>query len=144
MRKCSLHIGYAIYDCLAIEDNGWIAIHTILHRFRQTYRGALHPRTISLTQLLEALQNDSFGLFRISWKAFGQLRLGTPDAIQFIDMEFFFPTKRLAVDTSLTGYMYVSRGEYFDEVRMHFYRSIRLYNTSEKGHHNQHRHNKAY
>ena len=144
MRKCRLHIGYTIYDCLPIEDNGWIATHTILHRLRQPHRGALHPRTIFLTQLLEALQNDSFGLLRISWKAFGQLRFGTPDAIQFIDMEFFFPTKCLPVDTRLTGYRYVSRGEYLYEVRMHLYRSTRLYNTSEKDQYNPYRHNKAY
>lgn len=49
MRKRDLHIGYAIYDCLAIEDDGWIAVHTILHRLRQTHRGALHSRTIFLT-----------------------------------------------------------------------------------------------
>lgn len=77
------------------------------------------------------MQNDSFGLLGIGRKAFGQLRLGTPNAIQFIDMEFFFSNKRLPVDTRLTGYRYVSRGEYFDEVRMHFYRSICLCNTCE-------------
>ena len=130
MRKCALHIGYAVYDSLAIEDNGWIAIHAILHRLRQTHRGALHPRTIFLTQFLEALQNDSFGLLGIGRKAFGQLLLSTPDAIQFIDMEFFFPTKHLAVDTSLTGYMRVCRGEYLYEVRMHLYRSARSRNTA--------------
>ena len=73
MRKCSLHIGYAIYDCLAIEDNGWIAIHTILHRLRQTHRGASHPRAIFLMQLLKALQHDLLGLLGIGRKALGQL-----------------------------------------------------------------------
>ena len=97
MRNRSLHIDYAIYDCLSIEDNGWIAIHTILHRIRQTHRGTLHPRTIFLTQLLEALQNDSFGLLGIGRKAFGQLRLNALDTVQFVTVEFYFPITRLRV-----------------------------------------------
>ena len=132
MRKCSLHIGYAVYDCLAIEDNGWIAIHAILHCFRQTHCCALHLSAIFLTQLLEALQNDSFGLFGISLKALGQLRLGTPDAIQFIDMEFFFATKCPPIDTRITGYRRINRGEYLYEVRVRLYRSTRLRNTADE------------
>ena len=132
MRDCGLHIGYAINDCLAIEDNGWIAIHAILHRLRQTHRGALHPRTIFLTQFLEALQNDSFGLLGIGLKALGQLRLGTPDAIQFIDMEFFFATKCPPIDTRITGYRRINHGEYLYEVRVRLYRSTRLRNTTDE------------
>lgn len=131
MRKCDLHIGYTIYDCLAIEDNGWIAIHTILHRLRQPHRGALHPRTIFLTQLLEALQNDSFGLLRIGRKTLRQIRFSTPNAIQFIDMEFCLPMKCLTIGTGLTYYRHVSRSEYLDDVRIHLYWSTRLCNTSE-------------
>lgn len=144
MRDCGLHIRYTIDDCLAIEDDGWIAIYAILHRLRQTHRGALHPRTIFLTQLLETLLNESFGLLGIGRKAFGQLRLGTPDAIQSIDMEFIFPTRCLPIDTRLTGYRRICRSEYLYEVRMRLYRLTRLYNTSEKGQYNPYRHNKAY
>jgi len=144
MRNRSLHIGYTIDDCLAIEDDSWIAIHAILHRLGQSHRGALHPRTIFLTQLLEALQNDSFGLFRIGRKTLRQSRFSTPDAIQFIDMEFCLPMKYLTIGTDLTYYRHVSRSEYLDDVRIHLYWSTRLCNTSKKDQYNPYRHNKAY
>ena len=67
MRECGLHIGYAIYDCLAIEDNGWIAIHTILHRLRQPLRCHLHFCSCLIIHVLDAIERDPFRLFRIGW-----------------------------------------------------------------------------
>ena len=61
----TLRGGRGMFLCL------WSELDRKLHRLRQTHGGALHPRTIFLMQLLEALQNDSFGLLGIGRKAFG-------------------------------------------------------------------------
>ena len=84
--QCFVDIGHTIDRNLPVEHDGWIAIDAVLHRLRQTHRGALHLCAIFFMQLLEALQHDAFGLLGIGRKAFGQLRLDTLDAIQIVDL----------------------------------------------------------
>ena len=86
MCKRCFQISYTVYDCLAIKDDGRIAVDAVLHSPGETDGRTLHTRPRLVVKNLNALYGEAFRLIGVGWEIYGEFYFDKLNPIQLVDL----------------------------------------------------------